>query len=97
MNINPIKTKRDYNDALARIEDLMEAEFNTPEGDELDVLTTLVENYEEKALPIKFKEKNEKRYKKERARKTLGHECTGSNRTIGIWEAVYKKGSMPKT
>lgn len=52
MNINPIKTKRDYNDTLARIEDLMEAEFNTPEGDELDVLTTLVENYEEKAFPI---------------------------------------------
>ena len=45
----------------------------------------------------KIKEKNEKRHKKERARKTLGHECTGSNRTIGIWEAVYKKGSMPKT
>ncbi|HAJ76768.1 MAG TPA: hypothetical protein DCM64_09970 [Gammaproteobacteria bacterium] len=52
MNINPIKTQRDYNNALARIEDLMEAEFNTPEGDELDVLTTLVENYEGKAFPI---------------------------------------------
>jgi HTH-type transcriptional regulator/antitoxin HigA len=52
MDIKPIKTESDYEAALAEIERLMEAEPNTPEGDKLDVLTTLVETYEEKHYPI---------------------------------------------
>ena len=52
MDIKPIKTESDYETALAEIERLMEAEPNTPEGDKLDVLTTLVETYEEKHYPI---------------------------------------------
>ncbi|WP_415900377.1 helix-turn-helix domain-containing protein [Neptuniibacter sp. QD48_11] len=48
MNIKPIKTEADYEATLTRIADLMDAELNTPEGDELDVLTTLVEHYETK-------------------------------------------------
>jgi HTH-type transcriptional regulator / antitoxin HigA len=52
MDIKPIKTERDYNAALVEIEHLMEAGLNTPEGDKLDVLTTLVEAYEEKHYPI---------------------------------------------
>lgn len=46
MNIQPIKTETDYQAALQRIEEIFDAEPNTPEGDELDVLTTLVEVYE---------------------------------------------------
>ena len=41
MDIKPIKTESDYNAALVEIEHLMEADLNTPEGDKLDVLTTL--------------------------------------------------------
>ena len=52
MDIKPIKTELDYNAALSEIEQLMDAEPNTPEGDKLDVLTTLVEAYEEKHYPI---------------------------------------------
>ncbi len=52
MDIKPIKTERDYQAALTEIERLMGAEPNTPEGDKLDVLTTLVEAYEEKHYPI---------------------------------------------
>ncbi len=52
MDIRPIKTENDYNSALAEIERLMESELNTSEGDKLDVLTTLVEAYEEKHYPI---------------------------------------------
>ena len=52
MDVKPIKTESDYNEALAEIERLMRAELNTPEGDKLDVLTTLVETYEEKHYPI---------------------------------------------
>lgn len=52
MNIEPIKTKKDYDATLKEIETLFEAKPNTPEGDLLDVLTTLVEVYEEKHYSI---------------------------------------------
>jgi len=47
-----IKTEADYDIALGRINDLMDADPGTPEGDELEVLVTLVELYEKKAHPI---------------------------------------------
>ena len=43
MEIRPIKTEADYQATLREIESLMSAEANTPEGDRLDVLVTLVE------------------------------------------------------
>lgn len=46
--IKPIKTDRDYRRALKEIARLMDAGPNTPEGDRLDVLATLVEAWEEK-------------------------------------------------
>ena len=47
-----IKTKADYEAALARIEEIFEAKPGTAAGDELDLLVTLVEIYEEKAFPV---------------------------------------------
>lgn len=47
-----IKTDEDYQKALTRIDVLMNAEPNTPEGDELELLVTLVELYEDKKYPI---------------------------------------------
>jgi HTH-type transcriptional regulator/antitoxin HigA len=41
-----MKIARDYDRALQRIEQLMDAKPGTKHGDELDVLTTLVEAYE---------------------------------------------------
>jgi HTH-type transcriptional regulator/antitoxin HigA len=52
MNIRPIRTTTDYEAVLAEIESLFNAQPNTPEGDRLDVLTTLVEAYEAQAFPI---------------------------------------------
>lgn len=54
MNIFPIRTEADYDAALLRIDILMNAELGTPEGDELDILVTLVEAYEAKhySMPI---------------------------------------------
>lgn len=52
MKIKPIRTKRDYEAALRTIESLMHAKRNTPEGDKLDVLVTLVEAYEAKQFPL---------------------------------------------
>lgn len=52
MQIKPIKNDDDYGVAMRRIAEIFDAEVNTPEGDELDVLTTLVEAYESKNFPI---------------------------------------------
>ena len=52
MNIKPIKTEEDYNTALSQIESLMDAKPNTPQMDKLEVLTTLVEVYEEQNYAI---------------------------------------------
>ncbi len=52
MEINQIKTETDYEAAVAEIEHLMDAEADTPAGDRLDVLTTLVEAFEERHHPI---------------------------------------------
>jgi HTH-type transcriptional regulator/antitoxin HigA len=52
MDIKPIKTDADYHAALKEIENLMLAEFDSPEGEKLDVLVTLVEAYEAKHFPL---------------------------------------------
>ena len=52
MEIRPIKTEQDYNSALKRIEELWGAKKDTPKGDELDLLVTLVESYEMKHYPV---------------------------------------------
>ncbi|KAF2507898.1 DNA-binding protein [Flavobacterium zhairuonense] len=52
MNINPIKTEQDYNAALERVDSIFDAKPNTIEGDELDILVTLIEKYEQIHFPI---------------------------------------------
>ncbi len=52
--IRAIRTEADYKTALARIDALMDAEFGTPDGDELDVLADLVELYESRHVPIGY-------------------------------------------
>lgn len=47
-----IKTKREHQRALARIEQLMDARPGTPAADELELLAALVELYEDKVFPI---------------------------------------------
>ncbi len=52
MDIKPIKTEADYRVALKEVESLMTAEPNTPEGEKLDILVTLIEAYEHKHFPL---------------------------------------------
>ena len=54
MEIKPIRTKADYMAALKGIESLMGARRNTPQGERLDVLVTLVEAYERKHFPLEL-------------------------------------------
>ena len=55
-NIKPIRSEADYDAALARIFELMGAEPNSREGDEVDVLTDLVELYESRHVPMGYPE-----------------------------------------
>uniref|UniRef100_A0A2A4YTV7 HTH cro/C1-type domain-containing protein n=1 Tax=OCS116 cluster bacterium TaxID=2030921 RepID=A0A2A4YTV7_9PROT len=52
-NIAPVNSETSYEAALARSEILMDAELNTPEGDELDILLTLIVAYEDRVYPMK--------------------------------------------
>ena len=52
MDIKPIRTKADYRAALKDVESLMTAKANTPEGDRLDVMATLIEAYERAHFPM---------------------------------------------
>jgi HTH-type transcriptional regulator/antitoxin HigA len=52
MEIKPIRTETDYQETLARIDAIFDARPATPLGDALEVLTILVEVYEQEHYPI---------------------------------------------
>ncbi|PCH61768.1 MAG: transcriptional regulator [SAR86 cluster bacterium] len=52
MDIKAIKTAADYRAALQEVANLMTAVSDTPEGEKLDVMVTLIEAYEEKHFPL---------------------------------------------
>ena len=52
MQIKPIKTEDDYQQALKRLEMIFTAKQDTMEGDELEILGILIENYEEEHFPL---------------------------------------------
>lgn len=52
MEIKPIRNETDYQTALDEIDQLVESQPGTPEGDRMDVLVTLVEAYETRNFPI---------------------------------------------
>ncbi len=54
MNIKPIKTKKDYEQALERLEIIFDAKKGTQKGDELEILSMLIDNYEKEKFPIGF-------------------------------------------
>lgn len=54
MEIRPIKTKADYEKAFERLEEIFDAKSESKEGDELEVLTILIDNYEKEHYPIEL-------------------------------------------
>ena len=52
MTIKPINNERDDHEALERLEVIFDAEKGTDEGNELEVLATLIEKYENEWFPI---------------------------------------------
>ena len=87
MKIKPIRTKKDYNTALARVEKIWNSKQGTNQGNELEVLSILIEKYEKdhfEILPpdpveaIKFKMEQMNLEKSDLAK------IIGSNRTSEI-------------
>ena len=52
MNVKPIKSDKDYSNALERLEVIFDAPIDTKEGDEAEILSLLIENYENEHYPI---------------------------------------------
>ena len=52
MRLKVLKTEEEYNNALKRLEEIFNAEADTPEGDEAELLMLLIESYEEENYPI---------------------------------------------
>ena len=52
MNVKPIKSEKDYRKALERLEVIFDAPIDTKEGDEAEILSLLIENYENENYPI---------------------------------------------
>lgn len=54
MTVKPIKIKKDYNQALERLEIIFDAKKGSVEGDELEVLSILIDKYENENFPIEY-------------------------------------------
>jgi HTH-type transcriptional regulator / antitoxin HigA len=52
MDIKPIKSESDYQNALKRLESIFDAKIGTRESDEADILALMVDEYEKKHFPI---------------------------------------------
>jgi len=52
MELKPIKTEKDYRNALKHLEVIFDAPIDTKEGDEAEILSLLIENYENEHYPI---------------------------------------------
>lgn len=54
MTIKPIKSKKDYQAALARLDQIFDAKPGSKDGDELEILGILIEKYEQNHYPIDY-------------------------------------------
>ncbi len=54
MTIKPIKTEKDYQESFKRLDIIFDAKKGTSEGDELEILSILIEKYENEKFPIGF-------------------------------------------
>lgn len=52
MELKPIKSEKDYRDGLERLNVIFDAPIDTKEGDEAEILSLLIENYENEKYPI---------------------------------------------
>jgi HTH-type transcriptional regulator/antitoxin HigA len=91
MDIKPIKTAKDYRATLREIEGLMQAKANSPEGDRLDVLVTLVEAYERRHYPMELPDAVEAiRFRMEQQGLTVDDLATVIGRKNRVYEILNR-------
>ena len=54
MNLKPIKTETDYNQAIERLGEIFDAKIGSETGDELEILSILIDKYESDKFPIEL-------------------------------------------
>lgn len=54
MKISPIRTEKDYQKALKRLEEIFDSKKGTQEGDELEIIAILIEHYENENIPVEM-------------------------------------------
>jgi HTH-type transcriptional regulator / antitoxin HigA len=94
MNIKPIRNESDYREVLARVQKLWGAPAESKEGDELDVLATLIDAYEREQYPIDLPTPIDAiRFRLEQS----GRTCLDLIGIIGRRERVYEvmRGARP--
>ena len=52
MTVKPIRTTKDYHQALGRLEAIFDAKKGSAQGDELEILSIVIEKYEDESFPI---------------------------------------------
>ncbi|EOR94645.1 HTH_3 family transcriptional regulator protein [Arcticibacter svalbardensis MN12-7] len=85
MNIKPIKTEKDYSNAIARLEIIFDSIHGIPEGDELEILGVLIEAYENQHIKIGYPDPIEAiKYRMEQ----LGYTQNDLAKVIGLQSRV---------
>ena len=85
MDLKIIKTKKDYKQALEKLELIFDAKKNSQEGDELEVLGVLIDQYENEHFPIGFPDPIEAiKFRMEQ----LGYNQTDLSKIIGLKSRV---------
>jgi len=81
MTIKPIKTEKDFQDSLKRLEVIFDSKRGTAEGDELEILSILIEKYENEKFPIGFPDPIEAiKYRMEQ----MGYNQTDLAKVVGL-------------
>ncbi len=108
--IKPIKTKKDYKDALSVLESYFDTKTSNRENELIEILSVLVEKYEEEHFPIEAPNPIEAiKFRKEQlglSNKDIANVLGGRNRlseifnkkrnlTIKMMRALHKKLQIP--
>jgi HTH-type transcriptional regulator / antitoxin HigA len=95
MDIKPIKTDADYRAALKEVETLMTAAPDTPEGEKLDVLVTLIEAFEREHYPLDLPDPVEAiKFEMERSGLTVKDLEPMIGKSNRIYEILNRKRSL---
>src|SRR6266705_2613605 len=95
MDIKPIKTERDYEQALQRVESLWKSPEDSAESDELDVLATLIEAHEREHYPIDLPDPVEAiKFRLEQEGREARVLCGGSGQRTRVYSVLRGERSV---